>query len=399
VTEPTSPPPLPIAAAGLIATSIVVGIALALVAADAGGVTFFVAFAGTGGYLVVQRPRNSVGWFLVLAGWGLLLGTVQVTISPETLRSGALTPTEAVMAWSNGCGWSLALMGFLGIALVFPTGSLPDGRGWWPSRITLGASVVLTALVAFGPLINVMPRSTGLAEDVPNPMTFAPDAAFWDLVPPPTVLFTLLGVLVLAGIVALVIRARRAVGMERLQFRWLIAAITGTILASIAWAIQTVIVRTDTRGPVDLLILVSYVAVPLSILIAIMRYRLYDIDRIISRTIAYGAVLLVLAAVFGGGILLLSSLLASSFAQAESIAVAASTLLTYAVLQPVAQRIRRDVDRRFDRTRYDAERTVQAFAVRLRHETDVEAVTRDLATTTQAVVSPTATSLWLRPSR
>ena len=129
-----------------------------------------------------------------------------------------------------------------------------------------------------------------------------------------------------------------------------------------------------------------------------MRYRLFEIDRIISRTIAYGAVLLVLAAVFGGGVLLLSSVLASSFAQAESIAVAASTLLTYAVLQPVAQRIRRDVDRRFDRTRYDAERTVQAFAVRLRHETNVEAVTRDLAATTHAVVAPTSTSLWLVPA-
>jgi hypothetical protein len=187
--------------------------------------------------------------------------------------------------------------------------------------------------------------------------------------------------------------------MERLQYRWLIAAIACTVLASIVWAIQTVIVRAEARGPVDLLILVSYVAIPLSILIAIMRYRLFEIDRIISRTIAYGAVLLVLAAVFGGGVLVLSSVLASSFAQAESIAVAASTLLTYAVLQPVVQRIRRDVDRRFDRTRYDAERTVQAFAARLRHETDVETVTRDLASTTRAVVAPTATSLWLRPSR
>jgi hypothetical protein len=95
----------------------------------------------------------------------------------------------------------------------------------------------------------------------------------------------------------------------------------------------------------------------------------------------------------------LSSALASYAAQAESIAVAASTHQTYAVLQPVVGRIRRDVDRRFDRTRYDAERTVQAFAVRLRHETNVEAVTRDLTSTTQAIVAPTATSLWLRPSR
>ena len=91
------------------------------------------------------------------------------------------------------------------------------------------------------------------------------------------------------------------------------------------------------------------------------------------------------------------ALLASFAQQAESIAVAASTLLTYAMLQPVAGRIRRDVDRRFDRTRYDAERTVQSFAERLRLETNVEAVTTDLAMTTRAVVSPTSSSLWLRP--
>ena len=146
-----------------------------------------------------------------------------------------------------------------------------------------------------------------------------------------------------------------------------------------------------------ILVGIAYPCMPVAIAFAIQRYRLYDIDRIISRTIAYVAVLAVLATVFGIGVLLLSSALAT-FAQGESIAVAASTLITYAVLQPVVVRIRRDVDRRFDRTRYDAEQTVQAFAVRLRHETNVEAVTRDLATTTQAVVAPTSTSLWLRAS-
>jgi hypothetical protein len=389
---------LSLLAAGLIAASIVVGVAIAFVAADLGGATFFVAFAGTGGYLVVQRPRNSIGWFLVLAGWGLLMGTVHLTVSPETLQSGVLTPREAALAWCNGCGWSLAFIAFVGISLVFPSGRLPVGRGWWPSRILLSASVLVAALLALGPLISVTPRSTGLAEDVPNPIALAPDAAFWDLVPAPTTLFFLQFVLVIAGVVALVIRARRAVGLERLQYRWLVAAIAFTLVANLAWSIQTVIVRADARGAVDLLALTAYVTVPLSILIAISRYRLFEIDRIISRTIAYGAVILVLAAVFGAGVLLLSSAFASlAFAQAESIAVAASTLITYAILQPVVARIRRYVDRRFDRTRYDAERTVQAFAGRLRHETNVEAVSRDLAATTQAVVAPTSTSLWLRP--
>ena len=393
-----TPRPLPVAVAGLIAISIVIGVAIALVSADPGSAIFFVAFAGTGGYLVVQRPRNSVGWFLVLAGLGLLVGNVQLDVPPETLRSGVLTTREAALAWSNACGWSLAFVGVVGITLVFPSGRMPGGRGRWPSRFALGATVVLSALLALGPLINVTPRATGLAEDIPNPIALAPEAAFWDLVPSPTALFSLLFVLVVAGVVALVARARRAVGLERLQYRWLVAAIAFASLANLAWVVQTVIIRTGERGAVDLLVLTAYVTVPLSILIAVSRYRLFEIDRIISRTIAYGAVLLVLAGVFGAAVLLLSSALASfAFAQAQSIAVAASTLLTYAVLQPVAGRIRRDVDRRFDRTRYDAERTVQAFADRLRHETNVQAVSVDLAATTQAVVAPTSTSLWLRP--
>jgi hypothetical protein len=392
-----TPRPLPIAVAGLMAISIVVGVAIALVTADLGGATFFVAFAGTGGYLMVQRPRNLVGWFLVMAGWGLLSGSVHLDVPPETLQSGVLTTREAALAWSNACGWSLVFIAFLGITLVFPRGRLPDGRGRWPSRVALGLSGLLAGLLCLGPMISVTPRATGLEEVVPNPLALAPDAAFWDLVPPPTALFFTMLMLVVVGVVALVARGRHAVGPERLQYRWLIAAVAFASVANLLWAIQTVLIRTD-RGLVDLLVLFAYVTVPLSILIAILRYRLFEIDRIISRTIAYGAALIVLAAVFSGAVLLLSSALASfAFAQAQSIAVAASTLLTFAVLQPVARRIRRDVDRRFDRTRYDAEQTVQAFADRLRHETNVQAVTVDLAATTQAVVAPTSTSLWLRP--
>ena len=204
--------------------------------------------------------------------------------------------------------------------------------------------------------------------------------------------------LVVVGVVALVVRGtpRRRPGAPAIPLADRRDRLRRRSRTSL-WAIQTVLIRTD-RGLVDLLVLVAYVTVPLSILIAISRYRLFEIDRIISRTIAYGAALIVLAAVFSGAVLLLSSALASfAFAQAQSIAVAASTLLTFAVLQPVARRIRRDVDRRFDRTRYDAEQTVQAFADRLRHETNVQAVTVDLAATTQAVVAPTSTSLWLRP--
>ncbi len=390
--------PVSLAARAFAVVSMILGLIVAMVAADLSGVAFFLAFGGTGAYLVALRPRNSVGWLLMLIGWGLVLGTVVCTVPLADLESGDLDLAQALTAWANGCGWTLAFIGFFGISQVFPTGRWPIGSGRWARRIGLAGTLILAATIMFGPTLSVTIAATGLGVDVPNPFLVAPSLPFWRLIPGPEALYFLMFGFLVIGIAGLVVRARQAVGLERLQYRWLVAAIVFAAVVNLAWAVGAVILRTDSRGLVSLVVLLGYVMVPLAIVIAITRYRLFDIDRIISRTIAYGAVLAVLATVFGAGVLVLSSALASFAAQAESIAVAASTLLTYAVLQPVVVRIRRDVDRRFDRTRYDAEQTVQAFAVRLRHETNVEAVTRDLATTTQAVVAPTSTSLWLRAS-
>jgi hypothetical protein len=168
------------------------------------------------------------------------------------------------------------------------------------------------------------------------------------------------------------------------------------VIANGIWAVATFPFQLDPNGPAWLLLVIAYLTVPIAIAVAILRYRLYDIDRIISRSIAYAMVSAVLLAVFGAAVLLLSSAL-SSVAGGQSIAVAGSTLIAYAAFQPVLGRVRRAVDRRFDRARYDGERTATMFATRLRDETDVEAVLRDLATTTRSVVAPTSLSLWLRP--
>ncbi len=124
-------------------------------------------------------------------------------------------------------------------------------------------------------------------------------------------------------------------------------------------------------------VVIGYPCVPIAIAIAVLRYRLFEIDRIISRTIAYAVVTAIVGAVFGAGIVLLSTAFAS-VAQGQTLAVAGSTLLAYAIFQPVHRRVRRAVDRRFDRARYDGEATVAAFTVRLRDEIDVDAVTDDL---------------------
>jgi uncharacterized membrane protein YbhN (UPF0104 family) len=145
-------------------------------------------------------------------------------------------------------------------------------------------------------------------------------------------------------------------------------------------------------------VLIAYPTIPIAVTVAILRYRLYEIDRIISRTIAYAIVSVILIGVFGVVVVLLSTIL-STFAEGQTLAVAGSTLVAFAIAQPVLGRVRRDVDRRFDRARYDHERTVAAFTSRVRDEIDVDAVSGDLASTTRAAVAPAHVSLWLRPGQ
>jgi hypothetical protein len=388
--------PMPFAARGLvIALTLAFGVATAM-AADPSGLLFFVAFAGTGAYLVIQRPRNSVGWFVMVTGYGLAIGSVRCTVPIDTLLKGELDPFQAFTAWANGCGWAIAFFGFYGITIVFPSGHLGSGDERILGRFGFGVVVALAVVMAVGPVITVTTAQAGVGANVPNPLAFAPGAAFWALVPDPSLIYVALFAMVVAGVIALIRRYQRSAGLERLQYRWLVTAMAFVAVANLIWAIVTLGLQLDSAWITWLVVLVAYPTVPIAILVAIMRYRLYDIDRLISRSIAYAGVLIVLAAVFGATVLALSFLLAS-FAQGMTIAVAGSTLITYALLQPVLGRIRRYVDRRFDRTRYDAELTAIAFADRLRSETNVEAVTTDLTATTRAVVAPSSTSLWIRP--
>lgn len=382
-------------AKAVVVATTVAGLVPAFALPDWSGALGFAAFAGIGAYLVIQRPANSVGWFLMLIGWGLAIGSARITAPLNALLTGRLGGLEAFTAWASGVGWVFVLIGFFGITAVFPNGDMPDGRARWLSRIGFAGLIGLTGLLAFGPIINVTPAETGIPVDLPNPAAILPDASFWTLVPETSLLFTAMFGIVLAGVIGLIRRSSRSVGLERLQYRWLVAAISFAVIANGIWAVATFPLQLDANGPAWLLLVIAYLTVPIAIAVAILRYRLYDIDRIISRSIAYAMVSAVLLAVFGAAVLLLSSAL-SSVAGGQSIAVAGSTLIAYAAFQPVLGRVRRSVDRRFDRARYDGERTATVFAARVRDETDVEAVMRDLAATTRSVVAPTTVGFWLR---
>ena len=185
---------------------------------------------------------------------------------------------------------------------------------------------------------------------------------------------------------------------ERQQLKWF--ALAGVVsMAGVAFAGWGSMVTGGSPGEIGLAVYALGAAfVAVAIAIAILRHNLYDIDRIVSRTIAYALVSAIVVVVFGAVVILLSTAL-GSFAEGQTIAVAASTLAAFAVFQPVLRRVRRGVDMRFNRARYDADRTVVEFSARLRNEVDIATLARDLDATVQGAVKPASLQLWLREAR
>jgi len=333
--------------------------------------------------IIRAQPRSRIGWLFM--AFPLLLGL-------SFLGDGVgrhLSPSPAV-AWGTfmfltvGNSFFAVLVPLL---LLFPTGRLMSPRWRW---ILLILAVGWLSQMAYS---VVGPFPIQGVTDLPNP-TGLPDLT-GVLEPINTIgMLSILTALV-AAMAQLVVRFRRARGVERLQLKWFVLA------ASVVGGFVVLAVAAQAAGAQGVANLFwvtgisSIVLLPASAAMAILRYRLYDIDRIISRTIAYAIVTGLLAATFGTTILLLQAVL-TRFTEGQTIAVAASTLAAYAVFQPVLRRVRRAVDRRFDRARYDAERTAAAFSERLRNEVDMERVTSELTMTTDVALAPASIGIWIR---
>lgn len=384
--------PLPPRASGVLLATVVAGLLILIVRDSATSAVFFLPYSGIGAYLVTRRPTNVIGWLLMLIGWSTSLVTADSPVSLESIQSGRLDTLQALSVWSHFC-WSLVFLGIFAIALVFPSGGLPTGRGRWAARVGLAVVVTITAITAFGPTVFAT-TVTGALVTVRNPLAILPDARIWNLVPHPNTLYAMMLGLLVTALFGLGLRYRHSTGIERLQYRWLVAAIALVAIGTGVWAFTTFVLQLGT-GVGGIVALITYPTIPIAITLAILRYRLYAIDRIISRTIAYALVSLILMSVFGVVVVLLSTIL-STFTEGQTLAVAGSTLVAFAIAQPVLGRVRRDVDRRFDRARYDLERTVTDFSARLRDETNVDTLTTELTTTTRAAVAPSTVSLWLR---
>ena len=351
-----------------------------------GPVLAMLSAATVGALVASRRPRHPVGWLLL--GFALSLQASGVISSYVTYglvaRPGALPAVHLVARYYPATGAAaLALLSLM--LLLTPTGSLPSARWRWWAWITAATPLAL---------VLVMPVAPGRFD----PQLLLADSPFSDralggvllVATRVALVVTALAVAVAAG--SLVVRFRRAQGVERQQLRWVALAATlmllafPVVLASVALGIP---VLAQWAPAVWLVVL------PVAVGAAILRYRLYDLDRIISRTLAYGLLTLLL----GGGYALVVLGLGRLLGRESPLVVAAATLAVAAVFQPARRRIQAVVDRRFNRRRHDATRIIEGFGTRLRDQVDLDTLTADLLAVVDQTMQPTQASLWLRPPR
>lgn len=346
--------------------------------ADAG---FVVVSPLTGLLIVRAQPRNVIGWLFIAFSGLIVTGFFGDGLARHLEPSAAVSwAVWATTVFSNGGFAAFALL-----LLYFPTGRLISARWrWLPALVVLGA-VALLIDQAFTPVV------IGDVPQIHSPIAQPTWSGALEIISAAG--SVLVAGAVLGAMAQMVVRIRRSRGVERQQLKWFVlsAAIVGSLLVLAAitqplgWISDVFWAAAFTAFPI----------LPVATGIAILRHRLFDIDLIIKRTVAYAALSLVLLAVYGAGVLLLQLVLEPFTRQAE-LAVAGSTLAVAAVFGPARRRIQRAVDRRFDRARYDAARTVAEFSNRLRDGLDLQAIGDEMLGTVIETMHPSTASVWLR---
>jgi hypothetical protein len=336
-----------------------------------------------GAIVAWRRPENPVGWLLAAVGWISSWQYLTVGYAIYGLFGEVRLPLAAVSAWLFS--WSGMWVGVVLGSLVarFPDGRIALRRARFSLVLFAVATAAATAALGFrqGPLF--------IFREVVNPFGVPGADGALDFVFGAAVLVYLVAVVLATS--ALATRWSRAVGVERQQFKWFLA---GALVATAVLLIGGAFLLADL-SPAKFVMANGVAAIPIAFGVAILRYRLYDIDLFIKRTVVYGGTSVAIALTFFLGILALQALLRPLTAGSE-VAVAASTLGTLALLQPIRRRVQNAVDRRFDRARHDAARTIEAFAEQLRDEVDLDALRTDLLGAVQQTMAPAHSSLWLR---
>jgi hypothetical protein len=345
------------------------------------------AFVLCGALIMSRQPRNIVGWLLMIPGLVLPASTLVTNWLGTMPAPQQVSPLLWLLLWSLGWSWLLLIFPILHLLLTFPDGRLISRRWRWAVALEVAMVAIFLGFTALEQDLRVLVDDE-VAWTIANPIGVLPNDMFdeWLAVPWEIGLV----VITVASAAAVVVRFRRGSTVEREQLKWPLLAVVvfGAVYAGSALEASLV-------GDASILFGLALAGIPISVAIAVLRYRLFAIDHIISRTVSWAAVTAILLGVFIVGVLGLQALF-SGVTQGQTLAVAASTLVSFALFQPVRRRVQRALDRRFDRARYDAERIVGGFSERLRGEVELRAVEDELVATVGGVLRPTGVAIWLR---
>ncbi len=334
-------------------------------------------FPVIGATVVTRRPGHAIGWIFVVIGAGMSLAgfvngyaAYSLTVLTDPL------PMTGVVAWLSGWLWvpSFGLLMTFAL-LLFPDGHLPSPR-WRPLAYLAAGSIAVT-MADFAVSSWLDPYASVYAPQTVG----SPVVGVW---------FGLLCASGLASAASLIIRFRRSSGEERLQLKWVAYAAAITVAAVVP------AIAVTRGGSPSLIIVIAAPLVPVAAGVAILRYRLFEIDVLINRTLVYGSLTASLAAVYLGSVVVLQTVLRALTGQETQLAVVASTLAIAALFNPLRRRIQDFTDRRFYRRKYDAAKTLEAFSAKLRDETDLDTLTNHLGEVVEETMQPAHVSLWLR---
>jgi hypothetical protein len=343
-----------------------------------------------GAIVASRRPENPVGWLLCLYGLVISISyfCAEYAIYALLAEPNSL-PAAEVLVWI--VSWMLSIIVGLPalLYLLFPTGRLPSRRWRWVAWLiaALVLAGVITSAFSSGALMGVL-------GPIRNPLGIEGFTGVYK-----ALLYFISPVALSAVVLSVFMRLRRAAGVERQQIKWFAYAAAASAMAtSLAYLVPGVIDTPLWFERMGFALNIAFIpAIPIAIGIAILRYRLYDIDRIINRTLVYGALSATLVALYFGGIVMLQRVFVLLTGQQSTLAVVASTLLIAALFTPLRRLIQGFIDRRFYRSKYDARKTLEAFSAHLRNETELDALSDDLVGVVRETMQPAHVSLWLRP--
>ncbi len=352
-------------------------------------VLFSIGYSTVGAVIVPRMSaENPIGWLFCAIGllWAVLHFIGEYAIYTLLAEPGSL-PAGELASWVYTWPWVLGLGLIVFLGLLFPNWRLPSARWRWFARISALLTLVGMALAAFspGPIVVGLPA-------IHNPLGIEGLPNAYKSVQ--VLMLVLIGI----SVVSLVVRRVHARGVERQQTKWF------TYAAAVA--ASGAILKFIISDPLDLVwlggvayafVLIGLAGMPIAMGIAITRYRLYEIDLIINRTLVYGSLTATLVALYFVGIVVLQRIFVALTGQQSTLAVVASTLLIAALFNPLRRRIQSFVDRRFYRSKYDARKTLEDFSTRLREETDLDTLNNELVGVVRETMQPAHVSLWLSP--